>query len=60
MLRIDRLTVAYGEKTVLREVSLDVTGGEVLGLVGPNGAGKSTLIRRRKRCHQNPKRAHQF
>ena len=45
LLHIDRLTVAYGEKTVLREVCLDVSGGELLGLVGPNGAGKSTLIR---------------
>ena len=45
LLCIDRLTAAYGEKTVLREVCLDVSGGELLGLVGPNGAGKSTLIR---------------
>lgn len=45
MLKIDSLTVAYGDKTVLREVSLEVRPGEILALIGPNGAGKSTLIR---------------
>jgi iron complex transport system ATP-binding protein len=45
MLKIDSLTVAYGDKVVLRDVSFGVLPGEILALIGPNGAGKSTLIR---------------
>jgi len=35
---------AYGDKEVLRGVSLSVAPGEIFGLLGPNGAGKSTLL----------------
>ena len=44
-LEVRELTFAFGEKTVLRKVSLEVRHGEFLGLMGPNGSGKTTLLR---------------
>lgn len=44
MLDIDGLTVRYGSISAVRDVSLSVSGGEVVGLIGPNGAGKTTLL----------------
>jgi ABC-type cobalamin/Fe3+-siderophores transport system ATPase subunit len=45
MLKIQNLSVDYGPRRILHDVSFDVQSGEVLALIGPNGAGKSTLIR---------------
>jgi iron complex transport system ATP-binding protein len=45
MLKIENLSVSYGSRRVLMDVSLEVRSGEVLALIGPNGAGKSTLVR---------------
>jgi ABC-type branched-subunit amino acid transport system ATPase component len=45
LLSIQRVTRRFGGLDAVREVSLDVFPGEVVGLVGPNGAGKTTLFR---------------
>ncbi len=45
MLKIENLSVDYGPRHVLRDVSLEVNSGEVVALIGPNGAGKTTLVR---------------
>ncbi|HEX8940794.1 MAG TPA: ABC transporter ATP-binding protein [Candidatus Limnocylindrales bacterium] len=42
---VERVTMAYRDRDVLRDVSLRVRRGERLVVVGPNGAGKSSLLR---------------
>ena len=44
MLKVENLSVAYGDLTILQDVSFSLEPGEWLMIVGPNGAGKSTLI----------------
>jgi lipopolysaccharide export system ATP-binding protein len=43
-LRADKLKKRYKARTVVKDVSLDVCSGEVVGLLGPNGAGKTTCF----------------
>jgi|TARA_B100001093_G_scaffold305440_2_gene291454 lipopolysaccharide export system ATP-binding protein len=42
MLKAENLSKYYGNKAVVKNVSLEVNQGEVVGLLGPNGAGKTT------------------
>lgn len=45
MLEANHITIDYGERHAVDDVSLRVEPGEVLSVIGPNGAGKSTLLR---------------
>jgi len=44
VLRGEGLCKSYGKRPVLRDVTVEVTGGEIVGLLGPNGAGKTTTF----------------
>jgi lipopolysaccharide export system ATP-binding protein len=43
-LRTENLIKRYRSRTVVKEVSVDVSQGEIVGLLGPNGAGKTTTF----------------
>jgi len=45
MLRIENLSVSYGETLILRDVDLEIEPGEVVCLMGRNGVGKTTLLK---------------
>ena len=44
VLRAEQLRKRYKSRTVVHDVGLEVTSGEVIGLLGPNGAGKTTCF----------------
>jgi phosphate transport system ATP-binding protein len=44
-MRTEDLSIAYGQKLAVNQVSLSVRQGEVLALIGPSGCGKTTLLR---------------
>ena len=45
MIRLSNISLAYGSRTILHDLSLNLHSGELCALVGRNGAGKSTLLR---------------
>ncbi|ELZ39935.1 ABC transporter ATP-binding protein [Halorubrum tebenquichense] len=45
MLRAADVSVAYGDETIFRDLSVEVDAGEVIAVIGPSGVGKTTLLR---------------
>ena len=39
---VDKISKSYGNKEVIRDITISIKRGEIVGLLGPNGAGKTT------------------
>lgn len=45
MLKANNITISYGEKTVVAEISFALEAGKIIAILGANGAGKTTLLK---------------
>ncbi|MFL2543822.1 MAG: LPS export ABC transporter ATP-binding protein [Alphaproteobacteria bacterium] len=43
-LMVNKISKSYGNKKVVRDISISINRGEIVGLLGPNGAGKTTTF----------------
>ena len=51
ILTVKNLNVSFGDKRVIKDVSLEINENKVLAIIGPSGCGKSTFIRSINRLH---------
>jgi phosphate transport system ATP-binding protein len=56
-MHVEQLSIAYGSKLAVKDVSLPIRQGEVLALIGPSGCGKTTLLRSLNRLTELTKTA---
>lgn len=52
MISTNKLTVSYGDDTIIKDLSLTLKKGEITALIGPNGCGKSTLLKSLSRINK--------
>lgn len=51
-IRIDNVSFSYGKRKILNDISMQINGGEIIGLVGKNGVGKSTIAKLLTRLYE--------
>ena len=44
LVALNKISISYGKRRILEDVSFNINKGEILGLLGPNGVGKSTIF----------------
>ena len=44
MIQVDKVTIAFGERVVLKDFSASIAKGSITAIIGPNGSGKSSLL----------------
>ena len=44
LLRLEKISLQFGQRKILEDLSFNLNQGEILGLLGPNGVGKSTIF----------------
>lgn len=49
-IKVENLSISYGKKNVVKDVSFEVKDGEIVCIIGPNGSGKSTILKAISRC----------
>ncbi len=49
-MKIENISVNYGEKEAVKNLSFEIDSGQIVTIIGPNGSGKSTLLKAMSRC----------
>jgi|TARA_B110001452_G_scaffold145498_1_gene120955 lipopolysaccharide export system ATP-binding protein len=44
LVQLDKISLSFGKRQILKNISFSINQGEILGLLGPNGVGKSTIF----------------
>ena len=44
LVSLKKISLSFGRRQILEDVSFNINPGEILGMLGPNGAGKSTIF----------------
>ena len=44
LIKLEKISLSFGKRQILENISFDINKGEILGMLGPNGVGKSTLF----------------
>ena len=44
LIKLEKISLSFGKRQILDNISFSINSGEILGMLGPNGVGKSTLF----------------